>query len=161
MGALMQSKRKAFAYITQGQKLLVFEHQGIPEAGIQVPAGSVEKGESPGTAAIREVQEETGLKNLTMRGFLGEQIRDMSDFHKQEIHYRYFYHLTCDDQTPETWLHGEQFPSDEPEHDGEFRHIFRCYWLNINQLPKLIADHDYYIDKLRKLLTNQKDAEKE
>ena len=40
-------------------QLLVFQH---PLAGIQVPAGSVEGGEDPGAGALRETEEETGLK---------------------------------------------------------------------------------------------------
>ena len=40
-------KRKVFAYITHRCHLLVFWHVDVPEAGIQVPAGTVEPGESP------------------------------------------------------------------------------------------------------------------
>ncbi|MEZ4865356.1 MAG: NUDIX domain-containing protein [Caldilineaceae bacterium] len=43
-------------------QLLLFEH---PTAGIQVPAGTVEAGEAPATAALREAQEETGLAEFT------------------------------------------------------------------------------------------------
>jgi 8-oxo-dGTP pyrophosphatase MutT (NUDIX family) len=41
--------------------LLLFRH---PLAGVQLPAGSIEKNESPFAAAIREVVEETGLHDL-------------------------------------------------------------------------------------------------
>lgn len=90
----MKTKRKAFAYITQGNSLLVFEHDNAPEAGIQVPAGSIEANETPEQAVLREAREETGLQKLSLIRFLGEQIRDMSDYGKPEIHHRYFYHLT-------------------------------------------------------------------
>lgn len=53
--------RKATAYVTARQQpsaLLVFEH---PTAGVQLPAGTVEVSESPLTAAVREVREETGV----------------------------------------------------------------------------------------------------
>ena len=36
---------KAFAYITRDDELLVFRHVDSPEAGIQVPAGTIEPGE--------------------------------------------------------------------------------------------------------------------
>lgn len=49
----MKTTRKAFAYITQGNSLLIFEHEDAPEAGIQVPAGSIEAGETPEEAALR------------------------------------------------------------------------------------------------------------
>lgn len=54
-------KDKVLAYITHGNRLLVFRHPHAPEAGIQVPAGTVEEGEDPGTAVLREAAEETGL----------------------------------------------------------------------------------------------------
>ncbi len=153
-------KRKAFAYITQNNKLLVFEHPDSPEAGIQVPAGSIEIGESPQDGALREAQEETGLSQLKIMRFLGEQVRDMSDFSKSEIHHRYFYHLVCDDDTPETWHHGERFPSDQPDHDGSVIHLFRFYWVDLDDLPQLIADHDFYIATIQHdLLSNEENAQ--
>ncbi len=42
-----------------------------PIAGIQLPAGTVEAGESPQEAALREAQEETGLNSLRWGGMLG------------------------------------------------------------------------------------------
>ncbi len=42
-----------------GPELLLFKH---PYAGVQIPAGTVEPGETPGAAARREVAEETGLQ---------------------------------------------------------------------------------------------------
>ncbi|HUS27505.1 MAG TPA: NUDIX domain-containing protein, partial [Kofleriaceae bacterium] len=41
--------------------LLLFEH---PLAGVQLPAGSIEDGEEPIAAALREVAEETGVSGL-------------------------------------------------------------------------------------------------
>ena len=63
---------KVTAFITrkQGDKhyLLLFEH---PNAGIQIPAGTVEDGETPEAAVVREVAEETGLKLLSIHRYLG------------------------------------------------------------------------------------------
>lgn len=76
----------------------------------------------------------------------------MSDYGKQEIHHRYFYHLRCCEKTKKSWQHGEKCPSDEINYDGNFRHIFHFYWADINQLPELIADHDFYVEKLHSFL---------
>lgn len=54
---------KVTAFITRERtgvkELLLFKH---PTAGIQIPAGTVEEGETPEKAVKREVYEETGLR---------------------------------------------------------------------------------------------------
>ena len=61
---------KVAAYITRDTHLLVFRHVHS-EAGIQVPAGTLEPGESPNDGVLREAREETGLDCLEVRRFLG------------------------------------------------------------------------------------------
>ena len=51
-----------------GREILLFQH---PYAGWQLPAGTVEPGETPEHAAVREVAEETGLANLPIKASLG------------------------------------------------------------------------------------------
>ena len=50
------------------KELLLFKH---PTAGIQIPAGTVEDGETPEAAVIREVYEETGLRGVNIEQSLG------------------------------------------------------------------------------------------
>jgi 8-oxo-dGTP pyrophosphatase MutT (NUDIX family) len=57
-----------------GVELLTFLH---PLAGRQVPAGSVEQGESPAEAARREVTEETGLDTLSDLAAIGESLETL------------------------------------------------------------------------------------
>jgi 8-oxo-dGTP pyrophosphatase MutT (NUDIX family) len=63
---------KVTAFITResksGCELLLFEH---PNAGIQIPAGTVEDDETPAEAVIREAAEETRLASLSIRRYLG------------------------------------------------------------------------------------------
>lgn len=51
-------------------RVLVFSHPHHPDAGIQVPAGTVKEGETPKEVVLREAIEETGLKELKIRSFL-------------------------------------------------------------------------------------------
>ena len=140
---------KVFAYITHQNRLLVFRHTDFPEAGIQVPAGTVLPNEDFGTALLREAREETGLHDLAIKAYLGEQIRNLEDFGKDEIHHRHFYHLLCDGEPPEQWQHDETDPSD----GGSSPIHFEFFWAEIpDQIPELIADHGIMLPILEKLI---------
>jgi len=70
----MKLIKKVTAFITRGVSdeadLLLFVH---PDAGIQLPAGTVELAEKPEDAVIRETGEETGLTTLDIINLLGRQ----------------------------------------------------------------------------------------
>lgn len=74
----MLYKKKVHAYITREKEgvmqLLVFKHRDIHEAGIQVPGGTVDEGETLEAAILREVQEESGLRHLCIERFLADYI---------------------------------------------------------------------------------------
>jgi 8-oxo-dGTP pyrophosphatase MutT (NUDIX family) len=65
---------KVTAFVTRstpgGEELLMFEH---PYAGFQIPAGTVEAGEAPEDAVLREAAEETGLLGFHLRAGLGSE----------------------------------------------------------------------------------------
>jgi 8-oxo-dGTP diphosphatase len=137
-------RHKVFAYITHGDWLLVFRHPHAPDAGIQVPAGTVEPGELFAAAALREAGEETGLPALRLAGFLGDQQCDMAAFGRDEIHHRHFYHLVCGGDPPTTWEHWEQQAS-----DGSGPHLFAFFWARLpGEVPELIADHGARLPEL-------------
>ena len=74
---------KVTAFVTRqspcGQELLLFRH---PHAGIQLPAGTVEEGETPEQAVLREAMEETGLSNLRLGSLLGRHEQSLPEnFH--------------------------------------------------------------------------------
>jgi 8-oxo-dGTP pyrophosphatase MutT (NUDIX family) len=144
---------KVFAYITHGDRLLVFTHPHAPEAGVQVPAGTVEPGEAWEGAVLREAWEETGLPGLTLAHYLGQQVRDMRDFGRDEIHHRAFYHLICGGDPPATWEHWERAAA-----DGSPAHLFAFFWARLpGEIPPLIADHGALLPALCAALGRQED----
>lgn len=115
--------RKVLAYIVVGNRLVVFSHRDAPDAGIQVPAGTVRDDELDDDAVLREACEETGLTGLRLVAPLGRTTFDFSSFGRDELHDRHFYQLACDDPTPENWSHAEL-------HDGLAEPTwFEFYWL--------------------------------
>ncbi len=135
---------KVYAYITYSDQLLVFRHPFAPEAGIQVPGGSVEPDETWERAALREAFEETGLTELQVVAFLGEQVwHNPHPEGSYPVAHRHFYHLTVPDTPPETWRHQELSPS-----VGDEQHVFEFFWVPLSDVPTLIADMGYYLPTL-------------
>lgn len=128
---------KAFAYITHGQRLLVFRHVLAPEAGVQVPAGTLRDGEDPAEGALREALEETGLGDLHLAGYLGTV--DHVPEGLGQVYRRHFFHLACGGEPPERWRHAEEDPS-----EGEPGPIpFEFFWAVLpDGVPPLAPGHD-------------------
>jgi 8-oxo-dGTP diphosphatase len=130
-------KRKVLAYITHENRLLVFRHVDFPEAGVQVPGGTVEPDEEWEAAALREAAEETGLRELRLVGLLGEATFDLAVYGRDEINLRRFYHLRCEGQPPATWRHAELTPSEGPP--GPI--LFEYFWAPLpDGVPPLSAE---------------------
>lgn len=141
--------QKVVAYITQGTKLLVFRHTEHPEAGIQVPTGTISAGETPEEAVLRESEEETGLINLKIQAYLGEQMYDLAPFGRDEVVKRYFYHLTYNAAAPLKWRHYEMTPSEGSKEPIEFE----LYWVEYpNDVPELSGNLDVFLGQLDKHL---------
>jgi 8-oxo-dGTP pyrophosphatase MutT (NUDIX family) len=143
----MKRRHRAHAYITHGKRLLVFEHVDFPEAGIQVPAGTVRAGEAPDLAVMREAHEETGLGGLELVGALGDFERDMTEFGVEEIQHGWFYHLQCGETPPDGWRHDET-------HGGTGDPIrFELYWVSLpDDVPDLIGLQGAMLGRLCKRL---------
>lgn len=140
-------KRKAMAYITHGNRLLVFREPDFPEAGVQVPGGSMSPDERPEETVMREAFEETGLSELRLATYLGDVQRDFSSRGRFEIHHRHYFHLTIDGDVAESWQHVESDPS-EGVHESI---LFELFWADLpDGVPQLIAHMD---EKLPELLT--------
>ena len=138
-------KLKVMAYITHRNRLLVFRQPDFPEAGIQVPGGSVAAGEPLEVAVRREAFEETGLESLVLSSYLGDERYDRTPRGQAEIHHRHFYHFHADGDVDDTWEHWERDPS-----EGEIEQIrFLFSWVTLpNEVPPLIAGMDAKIPEL-------------
>ena len=157
-------KRKAFAYVThrdaEGERLLIFSHPEAPEAGLQVPAGSLEEGEDPAAGALREAHEETDLpsENLEIVRPLGQCVRDYRDVGRDELHHRHFFHVRCTAaEVPERWRTYELYGSDEIEAgvppEKRTKHLFECFWVRLpDGVPPLVSEHARFLPELMRSL---------
>ena len=136
---------KVLAYITNRGRLLIFRHTQFPEAGIQVPGGTMEACEEPLEAALREAREESGLEDLQFITFLGIQNFDCEPLGKDQIDRRYFFHFEAVGEPPDQWLHLEMDPSD---HSASF-YEFEFSWAELpSGVPSLVGEQDGMLDVL-------------
>ena len=70
-------KEKAIVYVlrrVQGRlEVLVFDHIDYPDVNRQVPGGGIKPEESKEKAALRELEEESGIMNARLIRYLGER----------------------------------------------------------------------------------------
>jgi len=138
-------KEKVYAYIVKDNRLLVFRHTRFPEAGLQVPGGTVEEGERLEEAVLREAAEESGLVGLKLVAFLGSQDYDLGALGQGEgTLCKHFFHLKLDGEAPETWLNYEWNPSDGSPAPIEFE----FFWAPLNPMPELAGDQGRWLDHL-------------
>jgi 8-oxo-dGTP pyrophosphatase MutT (NUDIX family) len=140
----MLYKKKVYAYITREKEgvmqLLVFKHRDIHEAGIQVPGGTVDEGETLEAAILREVQEESGLRHLCIERFLADYIIHVKE--KQEYEKRHFFHVTLLTDVKDTWEH---IVSAGEKDQGL---AFSYEWVNIAKCPELAGKQGEFLHLL-------------
>ena len=92
-------RQKSFSYIIRlnqaGPELLVFA--SLEEPGLEIPKGSVQPGEMPAQAAMREVEEESGLRAMTLVKELGVTL-----WQDEEQH---FFLFRADELLPDRFEH--------------------------------------------------------
>jgi len=60
-----------------------------------LPKGKMEKNEKPDDCAVREVEEETGVSQLTIKKKLGETYHTYDAYGKHFLKTTHWYHMTC------------------------------------------------------------------
>ncbi|MEW9501915.1 NUDIX hydrolase [Jeotgalibacillus marinus] len=146
MGHAPIVKRKVLAYITREhndqKELLVFKHCEHPEAGLQVPGGTVEDSELLIDALYREVEEESGLKReeLHLQGKLHKHMYYSED--RAKYYERNFFHLEVTADTADEWEH----IVDGDGEDGGLH--FKFQWAPIDEATHLAANQDNAVDWL-------------
>ncbi|MTB50699.1 NUDIX domain-containing protein [Lewinella sp. W8] len=137
-------KEKVLAYIVREEdeewQLLIFAHRDYPEAGWQVPGGTLEAGEDPRRGVLREVEEEAGLAGFLRVEFLRQST--YFDPGKNERHLRYFYRLEYPSGGPNQFQHRV---SSGEEDEGL---VFLFEWRSFADLPELAGEQGEWIAAL-------------
>lgn len=81
-GSIVQNDKKELLFIYRLNKW-------------DLPKGKLEKGEDLQTCAVREVEEETGVMNLTIHKKVGETYHTYNAFGKHFLKTTYWYYITC------------------------------------------------------------------
>lgn len=79
--------------LNERSELLVFFRRGSWD----MPKGKIDPGETPEQAAVREVQEETGLVHLTLGAFLGHTYHTFESKGKRILKKTWWYRMTTSD----------------------------------------------------------------
>lgn len=132
---------KVLAYIVRKRggaaELLVHTHCDFPEAGIQVPAGTIDDGESPEQALLREIAEESGLAELDVVRKIG--VFDHYAAHSGQYHRRNVFELSPKDEIPEQWDHVVT----SGEADAGL--VLRYFWIDVARASELAGSQGAYL----------------
>ena len=99
------------------RQILVFRH---PSAGIQIVKGTLETGEEPTDAALRELAEESGIKSITLAESKGRWLVEES----QQLWH--FFRCSTEEKLKDEW---DFFTLD----DGGM--IYSFFWFDLDKIP--------------------------
>ena len=137
----MKPIKKAYGYITRIKEgktqVLVFQHPNV-DAGIQIPKGTVKHKEDTLMAVIREIEEETGLRNFIVDYLIAEDFWENDD---GTIHHRFFYKITVNN-VQDKW---DYQPTGGGEEEGL---TFDYFWISSEDEVELIRGHGDYLDHI-------------
>lgn len=128
--------RKVLAYVVRDGQLLVFRHRDHPDAGVQVPAGTVELDESPEHGALCETEEETGPTGFALLRKLGVTEHEFRErfrgTDRHELHERHVFLVSPPPDLPEQCTHLAE--------KGNSDFHFEFFWLPLNRELRLAGD---------------------
>jgi 8-oxo-dGTP pyrophosphatase MutT (NUDIX family) len=125
---------KAYGYIVRDKRLLVFREPDYPDAGVQVPGGTVEPGEEVGQGLARELREETGRGDFSVLSKLATHPYSYEKDGTRHVHERHFFHVATTGNWPDTWMHSDA----TPDLGGPpVRFVF--HWADLNDPTLLLA----------------------
>ena len=81
-GGIVQNNKKELLFIYRLNKW-------------DLPKGKMEKGEKPGECALREVEEETGVRDIKLKKKIGETYHTYDDYGKHILKITHWYYMTC------------------------------------------------------------------
>ena len=143
-------RRKAVIYATWGDRLLVFTEPDHPEAGTQVPGGTIEPGETVTDGARREFVEETGFEAPLTLTLLGESTHIYVADGVRHEHERSYVHMRLNGDYPERWEWTEQWPDGG---DAPIRMAF--FFLPLAEVPELFGGLGAFLPAARALATTE------
>lgn len=127
--------QKVLAYVIRQRQLLVCVHRDYPEAGVQVPAGTVEPGEDIQAALLREVEEEAGLTPAQLC-----VVRKLGEFHEPAFdQQRHVFELAPASPLPDHWAHTVQGGGEDKGL------VFDYYWLTLSPGLKLAGGQERWL----------------
>ena len=128
---------KAYVYATRPdcRDVLVFEHTHT-DAGLQIPKGTIDDGENPVDAAVRELDEECGV--VDVQSVTPLETDEWFYEKRARLFRRHFYHVETTEER-DRWRHTV---TGGGEDDG---FVFECYWHPIEAVS-LVADMDDYLE---------------
>lgn len=124
--------------------MLVFDHRVFPDAGTQVIAGSIDAGELPEVAVIREVEEESGLMGCRIVSKLA--VYDWKHPTSHNTHERHVYHLAAPPETQEKWTWIE---TDGGRVQDDKGYVFLFRWVPLDGEIELAGQQGDWLHLLR------------
>ena len=125
-GGIVQNEKKDILFIYRRDKW-------------DLPKGKMEEGETPEICAEREIEEETGVKNLKLKKKVGETYHTYDEFGKHILKISHWYYFTCDskqnlqpqtveDITETKWINTRNIKQPMNDTYENIKDIMRCFF---------------------------------